>query len=150
MHVFSEPSWFVGTDGKVHLVYELELTNGSPTSVTVTQVEVHDVATDAIIETLAGDALLSSTSLLASGANATTPAEAENDVTVSVPPGYPAPQTINNLGGRTPVRQVPPSVIGPPRTRSVARRWQLLRRGNRWVGPPPSLDATSDAPGLRC
>jgi hypothetical protein len=136
MHVFSEPSWFIGTDGKVHLVYELELTNGFPIPVTVTHVEVHDVATDAIIETLTGDALLSSTSLLASGATATTevpgssigviwfeitfdgraqlPAEIDHDVTVSVPPGYPVPETISSRGGRTPVRQNPPSVIGPP------------------------------------
>jgi len=136
MHVFSEPSWFVGTDGKVHLVYELELTNGFPIPVTVTQVEVHDVATGAVIETLAGDALSASTSLMASGATATTevpgssigaiwfeitfddraqlPAEIDHDVTVSVPPGYPVPETISSLGGRTKVRHDPPSVIGPP------------------------------------
>lgn len=30
MTVMSEPRWFTGTDGKIHVVCELELTNGFP------------------------------------------------------------------------------------------------------------------------
>ncbi len=36
MRVMSTPHWFTGTDRRVHLVYELELTNGFPVPTTVT------------------------------------------------------------------------------------------------------------------
>jgi len=37
MTVLSPPRWFTGTDGTVHLVYELQLTNAFPVASTVTQ-----------------------------------------------------------------------------------------------------------------
>src|SRR5918999_2623431 len=38
MSTMSTPHWFTGSDGRVHLVYELSLTNGFPVPVTVTAV----------------------------------------------------------------------------------------------------------------
>ena len=40
--VLSPPHWFTGTDGQVHLVYELVLTNAIPAPITVSAVEVLD------------------------------------------------------------------------------------------------------------
>ena len=55
MEIFSTPRWFTGSDGLVHLVYELQLTNGFPVPATVTEVEVRDVASGEAIETLSGE-----------------------------------------------------------------------------------------------
>ncbi|MGH3262345.1 MAG: hypothetical protein ACRDNS_10140, partial [Trebonia sp.] len=40
--VLSTPHWFVGVDGRVHLVYELELITGFPVPVTLDAVTVRD------------------------------------------------------------------------------------------------------------
>jgi hypothetical protein len=53
------PRWFPGSDGQVHLTYELLLTNGFPVPVTVSAVEVLDAASGAVIAQLEGDALIS-------------------------------------------------------------------------------------------
>ncbi len=55
MHVLGAPSWFTGADGKVHLTYELELVNGFPVDVSVSDVEVCDAATHDPIARLAGN-----------------------------------------------------------------------------------------------
>ena len=72
MTVLSPPRWFTGTDGTVHLVYELQLTNAFPVASTVTQVVVRDAATGAALQTLSGDRLTASMSLLTSGTEPTT------------------------------------------------------------------------------
>ena len=41
-HVLAPPHWFTGTDGRVHLVYELVVTNALPAPITVSAVEVRD------------------------------------------------------------------------------------------------------------
>lgn len=40
--VMSTPRWFTGSDGKVHLAYELELTNGTAVPAELRAVEVQD------------------------------------------------------------------------------------------------------------
>lgn len=46
LRVMSRPSWFRGTDGKVHLAYELEVTNAFPVAITVTSIDVLDARGD--------------------------------------------------------------------------------------------------------
>ncbi len=70
--VMSTPRWFDGADGRVHLVYELELTNGFPVAVTLKSVSVRDVARGRVLERVAGARLVSSMSLLATPSMATT------------------------------------------------------------------------------
>lgn len=59
----SAPRWFTGTDGRVHLVYELLLTNVVPAAVTLGAVEVQDAASGATLARLTGDSLRAATSL---------------------------------------------------------------------------------------
>ena len=136
METFSTPRWFTGSDGVVHLVYELQLTNGFPVPATVTEVEVRDVSSDEAIETLSGEELSASMSLMPTGTEPLTelgpstvgivwvdipfddpselPAEIEHEMTVSVPPGLPVPEAISSVAARTEVDTQPPTVIGPP------------------------------------
>src|SRR4051794_2994824 len=62
--VHSPPRWFSGADGKVHLVYELLLTNAFPVPVTVTSVDVLNAENESTIESLEGESLSASMSLL--------------------------------------------------------------------------------------
>lgn len=132
----STPRWFTGTDGKVHLVYELSLTNGFDVPVTVASLRVRDAATGRVIARLRGDALSASTSLLAAPAASTTtvpgsgvgvvwldiplrrptqvPERLEHTLVVTVPPGLPVPSRIASTGGRVRVDRRPPVVLGPP------------------------------------
>src|SRR4051794_8166712 len=71
MHVLTAPSWFEGADGKAHLTYELELVNGFPVDVSVSDVEVRDASTHDPIQQLRGDEVAASMSLLASGTKPT-------------------------------------------------------------------------------
>jgi hypothetical protein len=134
--VLSPPRWFKGADGRVHLVYELMLTNAFPVPVTLTSVEVLEAGSSRSLATLSGDTLRAATSLLATGGvptvtlptstvgvvwvdvSLTTPEELPaalvHRVTVGVPPGLPVPDTITNLGGNARVDRRPPVVLGPP------------------------------------
>ena len=60
----SPPRWFTGSDGTVHLAYELLLTNAFAVPITVSAVDVLDAATGATIMPLTGDALLAAMSLM--------------------------------------------------------------------------------------
>jgi hypothetical protein len=60
------PQWFWGSDERVHLVYELFLTNAFPTPVTVTSVVAINAETGETIGSLDGDALEGGMSLLTS------------------------------------------------------------------------------------
>jgi len=57
MTVPTTPRWFTGTDGRVHLVYELQLTNAFPIPATITEVAVRDTETGTVLQTLTGDQL---------------------------------------------------------------------------------------------
>jgi hypothetical protein len=70
--VVSTPRWFKAVDGRFHLVYELELVNGTPVPVTVTSLTVRDRARARAVKTLRGPALLASMSLLPGPTHATT------------------------------------------------------------------------------
>jgi hypothetical protein len=134
--VMSKPRWFRDADGRVRLVYELKLTNGFPVPVTVTSVSVRDVGRRRTIETLSGDDLVASMTLLASPTEPTTtvpesgvgvvwmdvavpgrrpvPRSISHALTVTVPPGLPVPSTISDSGGFARVDRRPPVVLGPP------------------------------------
>ncbi len=139
------PRWFTGSDGQVHLTYELLLTNGFPVAVTVSAVEVLDAASGAVVAQLEGDALLAAMSLMAVPATpaVTVPASAvgtiwfdipltsteklpeaiEHRLTVEGPPGLPVPASISSTGGETAVDLRPPVVLGAPLT---GPRWAAV------------------------
>lgn len=140
MQVMSTPRWFTGSDGRVHLVYELQLTNGFPVPATVTDVTVRDADSGATLETLTGDGLQASMSLLTSGSTPTVeippssvavvwidagfddsgqlPSRVDHSLTVTVPPGLPVPGTITYTGASAEVERGEPTVIAPPLTGS--------------------------------
>jgi hypothetical protein len=134
--VMSKPRWFRDTEGRVHVVYELKLTNGFPVPVTVTSVSVRDVARRRTIERLSGARPPGSMTLLASPTEPATtvpgsgvgvvwldvvvpsrrrlPRAIGHRVTVAVPPGLPVPSTVTDTGGFARVDRRPPVVLGPP------------------------------------
>jgi murein DD-endopeptidase MepM/ murein hydrolase activator NlpD len=134
--VVSPPKWFEGTDGRVHLVYELESTNGIPAPVTVSSVVVRDAGGGRVIARLHGPRLHAAMSLLATPGTSTTtvpassigvvwfdialrsrrelPRTIEHAVTWTVPPGLPLPETGTDTGARARVDSRPPVVLGPP------------------------------------
>ena len=133
--VLSPPSWFTGSDGKVHLVYELLLTNGLPVPATVSTIAVLDATTGATLQRLSGAALVSAMSLvmpteaptavlppatvgivwfdvpLASAADI--PAFIAHRVSIDPVSGVPA-WFMSYTGPRTAVDRRPPVVLGPP------------------------------------
>ena len=134
--VHSTPRWFLGADERVHLVYELLLTNAVPLPATVTTVEVLDGAGGQAIATLAGADLSAAMSLLTSPAESATtlppstvgvvwfdlpftdpeqlPATIAHRLTVTVmPPGAP-PAAIVDVSGWAMVDRRPPVVLSPP------------------------------------
>lgn len=150
MRVMSQPRWFTGSDAMVHVVYELELTNGFPVAVTVTGVGVRDATSGAALQSLTGRGLEAAMSPLAGQAEKATELEAssvrvvwmdvtldagvqppsavEHTLTVSVPPGLPVPATITSTGAAAEVDRRPPTVIGPPLT------------GDGWIALPSCCD----------
>jgi hypothetical protein len=136
MDVLSTPSWFTGSDDRVHLVYELRLINASPIEATVREVTVRDAKSDRVIAALSGAALTASMSLQPTGAKRLTklapatvgtvwfdvrfeepsqvPAELDHQLTIAVPPGLPVPGVITSTGAPSPVNTRPPTVVGPP------------------------------------
>ena len=149
MQVMSQPRWFTGTDGMVHLVYELQLTNGFPIAVTVTGVEVRDVSSGATLQSLASDALDAAISPLAGLAETATelepssvrviwmdvtlragsqPSAIDHTLTVSVPPVLPVPASITSTGAAAEVDPRPPTVIGSPLA------------GDGWIALPSCCD----------
>jgi hypothetical protein len=132
----SPPRWFTGADDRVHLVYELLLTNTVTLPVTVSQVEVLDAGRGTTVATLADTELTTAISSLAGDelvaatlppstvgvvwldlpfADRTeVPASVEHRVTLALPEGTDLPPTITATGGRAEVDQRPPVVLGPP------------------------------------
>lgn len=132
----SAPRWFPGTDGNVHIVYELLLMNAMAVPVTLDKVEVADPGSGATLATLEGDALADATSLLSVPNQPVTqlppstvgvvwfdvslppgtdlPAAIIHRVTASVPPGLPVPETVTYASEPAEVDGRAPVVIGPP------------------------------------
>jgi len=133
--VVSPPTWFTGSDGKVHLVYELLLTNGLPVPATVSSIAVLDADTGATLQRLSGASLVSAMSLvmpteaptavlppatvgvvwfdvpLASAA--TVPAFIAHRVSIDPVSGVPA-WFMSYTGPRIAVDRRSPVVLGPP------------------------------------
>jgi murein DD-endopeptidase MepM/ murein hydrolase activator NlpD len=139
--VMSTPRWFPGDGGRVHLQYELMLTNTVPLDVDVTKVEV--LGDGRPIEVLTGDTLQAAMAPLGSEKGSTTklagstvavvwldlsfdsrrqlPEQVSHRLTVDVGPGLPVGPEITATGATAQVSQQQPTVIGPP------------LRGGRWV-----------------
>src|SRR5262245_61338869 len=64
--IVSPPRWFSGSDGQVHLVHELLLTNALPGPATVSTVAVIDAESGATLLGLSGPSLLAAMSLVTS------------------------------------------------------------------------------------
>ena len=136
MEVMTSPRWFTGTDGEVHLVYELRVTNAFPVDATIEQLEVRDAADDSVVETLEGDDLAAALSLQPLGLPEVTaltpstvgvvwldvtfdepsevPDEIDHRLTVRIPPGLPLPEEISSVGAAVAVDVRPPTAVGPP------------------------------------
>ena len=134
--VFSVPRWFLGDDAKVHLVYELFLTNALRVPATVTQLDVLDGSTGRVISSLSGGNLGAAMSLVASGESSKTtlassevgavwfdlifpntaavPATIKHRLTVKIPPGLPIPETVTTTTPSVNVDLRPPIVLGAP------------------------------------
>jgi Peptidase family M23 len=134
--VMSTPRWFEDSNGRIHLAYELSLTNGFPVPVRATQVSVRDVERQRRIETLSGPDLTASMTLMASPteparrvpgssigvvwfdivlpAQDRLPRTISHTLTVAVPPGLPVPPRITDRGASASVDRRPPVVIAPP------------------------------------
>lgn len=133
--VFSVPRWFAGDDAKIHLVYELFLTNALRVPATVTQLDVLDGSTGKVLRSLSGDDLSAAMSLLASDGSKTTlassevgavwfdlvfpnsaalPATLKHRLTVKIPPGLPIPETVSTTTPSVNVDLRPPIALGAP------------------------------------
>lgn len=132
----SAPRWFTGTDGEVHLVYELMLTNVVPAAVTLSAVEVRDADSGTTLIRLTDDALRAATSLAASPDTPTTlmpsssvgvvwldiplgaaavPTAVTHRLTIDPPAGLAASGIALTFGGMpVDVDQRPPVTIGAP------------------------------------
>lgn len=140
--VLSPPRWYRADDGRFHLEYELELTNGLPLAVKVTTLQVRSAA-GRRIETLSGARLKAAMSLLASPDQPTTelppsavgivwvdlsfahrdriPSRIEHRLTIDIGPGHPIGPIIKRTGGDAKIASKPAAEIGAP------------LRGGRWV-----------------
>jgi hypothetical protein len=143
------PVPFMGSDGRVHLVYELGMTNFSSADIAVEKVEV--VGDGTTLQTLdaaavagrlqpaglresAGTLARSTGALLflnlALAPGAKVPSELSHRVTVRVSAAPPGQQEINESGGTTAVNKRTVVVIGPP------------LRGERYISADSCCDAT--------
>lgn len=133
-NVISPPHWFTGTDGKVHIVYELLLTNALAVPVTVSNVEVLNADSGATLLRLTGPSLLSAMSIVTSLApdvvlptatvgvvmldvplagKAEVPEVIAHRVTIEPVSGLPA-WFMSFTGARVAVDRRSPVVLGPP------------------------------------
>jgi hypothetical protein len=131
-----------GTDGRLHIAYELVLTNTTQFALDVQRVEVRDARTHRVLLSLEGGALSSRMNSIADATRATTPAAPtvlsssgqaivwldvrvrrkanlprvlEHLVVSSSPPSAGAPSfQLSSLVGRVSLRTQAPVVLGPP------------------------------------
>ena len=133
--VHSPPRWFTGSDGQVHLVYELVLTNVLTVPVTVGEIVVRDADSGAPVQQFSGAALQSAVSLLTSpdtpsvvlppgtvgiawldvvvAGEAAVPAAVVHRVPIAPVSGVPDAFLAFD-GPRVAVDRRPPVVLGPP------------------------------------
>ena len=133
--VISPPHWFTGTDGKVHLVYELLLTNALTVPATVSTIAVLNADSGATLLRLTGPSLTSAMSLVTSpdapnvvlppatvgavwldvplASKEAIPAFIAHQVTIAPASGVP-PSVLSFTGARVKVDRRPPVVLGPP------------------------------------
>lgn len=140
--VLTRPSAVRGSDGRLHIAYELVLTGATPFAVDVERVEVRDARTHRVLLSLAGDALSSRmnpvggapagvtsppTTLLGPSGSAVIwldvlarrkaglPGVLEHRIVSSTrpPPGEESIR-FTSLVGRVPLRARPPLELGPP------------------------------------
>jgi pimeloyl-ACP methyl ester carboxylesterase len=135
--VLAPPHWFTGTDGQVHLVYELLLTNAISAPVTVKMVEVNDAATGATLMRLSGASLLAAMSLATSpetpavvlppstigvlwldvplASERDIPAAITHRLTIDPPPSLSIPASwLSYTGASVAVDRQPPVALGAP------------------------------------
>jgi pimeloyl-ACP methyl ester carboxylesterase len=135
--VLSPPHWFTGTDGRVHLVYELVLTNALPVPITVNAVEVRAADSGIALTRLSGESLLTAMSLATSPETpavvlppATTgvlwldvpltgpgdiPASVAHRLTIDPPPDVSVPESwLSYTSEPVAVDRRPPVLLGPP------------------------------------
>jgi murein DD-endopeptidase MepM/ murein hydrolase activator NlpD len=145
--VMSVPRWYPGADGRVHMQYELMLTNTLPLSVGIDTIEVRGGGRQ--IETLSGDRLAAAMTPLGSPADAITdlpaatvgivwvdlsfasrramPPRVNHRLTIDVGPGLPLGPKLTETGGRATVSRRGPVVVAAP------------LRGGRWAAAGGTL-----------
>jgi hypothetical protein len=142
------PVPFMGSDGRVHLVYELDMNNFSSAEITVEKVEViSDGATLQTLDTAAvagrlqpggqrdstGTLVRSTRALLflnvALAPGAKVPVELSHRVSLRVSAAPPGHQEFEESGGKTTVDRRPVALIGPP------------LRGSRYISADSCCDA---------
>ena len=145
--VLTRPSPVRGTDGRLHIAYELVLTGATPFAVDVEQVEVRDAKTRRVLLSLGGNALSSRmnpvggapagvtpspTTLIGPSGSAVVwldvrmrrkarlPRVLEHRIVSSTRPP-PGEQSVRFAGlvGRVPLRSRPPVKLGPPVRRGI-------------------------------
>ena len=142
------PVPFMGSDGRVHLVYELDMNNFSSAEIAVEKVEViSDGATLQTLDTAAvagrlqpagqrdstGTLARSTRALLflnvALAPGAKVPVELEHRISLRVSAAPPGHQEFEESGGKTTVDRRPVALIGPP------------LRGSRYISADSCCDA---------
>lgn len=139
--VLSPPAWFTGSDGQVHLVYELLLTNALPIPVSVSAVDVVAADTEAPLLRLSGETLLAAMSLATTPETAAVvlppasvgvvwldvplasagdvPTAVSHRLTILPPPDVAVPASLLSFtGAEVMVDPRPPVVLGAPLTGS--------------------------------
>jgi pimeloyl-ACP methyl ester carboxylesterase len=139
--VLAAPEWFTGSDGQVHLVYELLLTNALPVPVSVSEVEVVDADSGTSLLRLSGETLLAAMSLATRPetpdvvlppasvgvvwldvplvSESDVPAAVTHRLTITPPPDVPVPASLLSFtGAEVAVDQRPPVILGAPLTGS--------------------------------
>ena len=158
--VLAAPQWFTGSDGRVHLVYEVELVNGFSFPVDLTSVVVADGATGEELGSFAGAVLLaimtplgavSATSASVPGSSVAIlwmdlaldprdelPASIRHTYTLGLPDGIPLPRSVEY------------AIPWPPQSTSRRRRcwphrWRALVG---WRSPAAVTDRTGGRSSL--
>lgn len=133
--VHAPPRWFEGSDGNVHLVYELLLTNAMTVPATISMVEVLDATSGATLMRLSDQSLLAVMSLppmptaptvvlppstigvvwldIPLPASAQVPAFLMHRLTIAPAAGVPE-SLLSFTGARVAVDRRPPVILGPP------------------------------------
>jgi hypothetical protein len=121
------PSPVTGTDGKIHLAYELVLTNLTATTVRLDELDVLDATSREALLSLTGTQLIASSNLVGGPTG-------DEGVTDPSAPGTSIPSS------STAIAWLDVAVAGPPPARLAHRLISTILPPN---GPPTSVDATA-------